>query len=149
VITKGKSANMTRNQLLERAGEFDLDEGVLLTTTTVSAHKGTLKGWIISSKDYLLSRDGWRLDRRGDDMEVYGQILQEEWPYDAEQFVFADALGAANFYESRCTGEDVKPAFDLRIARLRDYLGCHFAEQEWKAATESALTAAAAHGSKL
>jgi hypothetical protein len=126
---------INRNQLLERAGEFDLDEGVLLTPTTVSAEKGALKGWIISSKDYLLSRHGWRLDRSD-----YGQVLHEEWLYDAEVFVFAGALEAAKFYESHCTGKDVKPAFSLAIFRLRDYLGEHFGGQSWKVATEAACT---------
>ncbi len=128
---------MTRNQLFERAGEFDLDEGILLTQTTVNAEKGALKGWIISAKDYLLGRLGWRLDR-SDDNEVYGQIFHEEWLDDAEQFVFVDPLEAAKFYESRCTGKDVKPAFNLAIVRLRDYLGEHFGEQSWKVATEAA-----------
>jgi len=130
---------INRNQLLERAGEFDLDEGILLTQTTVSAEKGALKGWIISSKDYLLSRHGWRLDR-SDDNEVLGQILHEEWLYEAEQFVFPDPLEAAQFYESHCTGKDVKPAFSLAIARLRDYLGENFGEESWMAATEAACS---------
>jgi hypothetical protein len=130
---------MTRNQLFERAGEFDLSDGILLTQTTAYVEKGDSKGWIISAKDYLLSRLGWRLDR-SDDNEVYGHNFHEEWLYDAEQFVFADPLKAAKFYESRCSGKDVKPAFNLAIVRLRDYLGEHFEEPSWKVATEAACS---------
>jgi hypothetical protein len=137
---------MDLQMLLERAGEFDLDEGILLTRTSISAHKGALEGWIISAKDYLLSRHGWRSDRKCDDNEARGQILLEEPSYDSDEFIFECALDAARFYECHCTGKGVKPAFQLAIVRLRDYLSENFGEKSWKTATETACSLTSGKG---
>jgi hypothetical protein len=110
---------MDLQMLLRRAGEFDLDDGILLTRTSGSSHKGALDGWIISAKDYLLSRHGWRSDQKFDDNEPRRGILFGELLYDSHEFIFESAMDAASFYECHCTGKGIKPAFQLAIVRLR------------------------------